>query len=166
MTAPRPAFAAVLTPHRSLTRKGFIAVMALVAGLNLIGGLVFYIAGAWPVAGFMGLDVVLIWWAFKANFAAARRAERVEVTDTEVILSRFAEGRSAQEQRFTRAWLKIELEEDRERELIGGLYLRSHGRRTEIARFLAADEKKSFALALEKALAAPLACSSDAAEIG
>ena len=79
MAAQRPQFAAVLTPHRSLTREGFIAVMALIAGVNLIGGAVFFIAGAWPVAGFMGLDVLLIWWAFRANFADGRRAERIEV---------------------------------------------------------------------------------------
>lgn len=155
MTAPRPIFAAVLTPHRSLTREGFIALMAVITGINLIGGVIFIIAGAWPVAPFMGLDVLLLWWAFRANFADARRAERVEVTAHELILSRFAEGKGREEQRFTRPWVKVELEEDRERELVGGLFLRSHGRRTEIARFLAAEEKQSFARALQQALATP-----------
>ena len=60
---------ATLTPHRSLTRQGFVILMSAIAGLSFGIGLFFYIIGAWPVVGFMGLDVVLIWWAFSKNFA-------------------------------------------------------------------------------------------------
>ena len=71
---------AILTPHRSLSPKGFVILMSVIAGFNFIGGLFFYAIGAWPVVGFMGLDVALIWWAFRANFADARRAEHIEIT--------------------------------------------------------------------------------------
>src|SRR5690349_3640452 len=111
MAAPPPTFAAVLTPHRSLTREGFIAVMALFIGMNIICAGAFALAGAWPVLPFAGLDVLAIWWAFRVNFADARRAERVEVTEHELILSRFAFGRAVEEQRFTRRWVRVELEE-------------------------------------------------------
>lgn len=145
----------LLTPHRSLSRKGFLLIMWVIAGINLLGGTVFWLLGAWPVVGFMGLDVLLIWWAFRANFAAARRAERIEVTDQELILQRLLPGRPPLESRFVRGWVRVELEEDRERELIGRLYLNARHKRTEIGSFLSPAERKTLAGALKQALARP-----------
>jgi uncharacterized membrane protein len=145
-------FSAVLTPHRSLSRQGFVAIMGLVIGVNFVAGTLFTLMGAWPVAGFAGLDVLLVWWAFRRNFADGRRAERIEITPYEVILQRIIGGRAPQEVRFLRHKVRVELEEDRARELIGGLFLRSGDMRTEIGRFLPPDERKSFAGVLRKAL--------------
>jgi uncharacterized membrane protein len=146
---------ATLTPHRSLPPKGFVILMTVIVGLNLTVGMFFYIIGAWPVVGFMGLDVALIWWAFRANFADARRAEHIEITSDELVLRRLAEHEPAREQRFSRRWVRVELEEDRERELVGSLYLRFGGKRTEIAGFLGAQERLAFANALKAALINP-----------
>ena len=71
------------------------------------------------------------------------------------MLRRLSEDRPAQEQRFARSWVRVELEEDRERELVGPLYLRLGGKRTEIASFLGAHERLSFANALKAALTNP-----------
>src|SRR5262249_19161417 len=49
-------FSAVLTPHRSLGRKGFLALMLVLGGASFVTGMVFLMAGAWPVFGFCGLD--------------------------------------------------------------------------------------------------------------
>ncbi len=144
---------AVLRPHRSLSRQGFIVLMLAVAFINFTGGVMFYLAGAWPVAGFMGLDVALLWWAFNRNFADARRSERIEISETEVLVETRRDGQENQQQRFVRAWVRVELEEDIERELIGGLFLRSHGRKIEIGRFLGPAERKGLAGELRKALA-------------
>ena len=146
---------ATLTPHRSMSRDGFVILMSVIAGMNFAGGLFFYVIGAWPVLGFMGLDVALIWLAFRANFADARRAEHIEITAHELVLLRLAERKPSQEQRFARRWVRVELEEDRERELIGSLYLRFRGKRTEIASFLGAQERLAFAKALKTALTNP-----------
>ena len=73
-------FAAVLTPHRSLSPKGFTVLMALVCLVSFATGLLFYLLGAWPVMGFMGLDVALIYVAFKLNYRAARLYETVDLT--------------------------------------------------------------------------------------
>jgi uncharacterized membrane protein len=146
---------ATLTPHRSLSREGFVILMSVVVGFSFAGGIFFYVIGAWPVVGFMGLDVALIWLAFRANFAAARRAERIEITARELVLERISERRSPQVTRFMRHWVRVELEEDRERDLIGPLYLRFRGKRTEIASFLGANERLAFAQALNAALINP-----------
>lgn len=146
---------ATLTPHRSLTRQGFLAVMILVAAVNLVVGALFTAIGAWPVAGFAGLDVLLIWWAFRANFADARQMERISIDDHELVFDRMQANRPPEQKRFVRRWVRVELEEDRERELIGDLSLVSGGDRITVGAFLAPDERKTLASALRAALAIP-----------
>lgn len=146
---------ATLTPHRSLTRQGFLTVMGLVIAVNLVVGGMFMAMGAWPIAGFAGLDVLLVWWAFRANFAAARRLERISITDHELVLERLRENQPPEQQRFVRRWVRVELEEDRERELIGRLSLVSGANRVPVGDFLAPDERKTLASALRAAIAIP-----------
>ena len=154
-TGNSKAWQATLTPHRSLTRQGFLAVMLIVVAVNLgVGGL-FVALGAWPVAGFAGLDILIIWWAFRANFADARQMEQISITDHELILDKLRKDKAQEQQRFVRRWVRVELEEDRERELIGRLLLVSGGRRVPVGEFLAPEERKTLAEALKSALAIP-----------
>ncbi len=146
---------AVLTPHRSLSREGFVAVMVLVIAVNLVVGILFTAIGAWPVAGFAGLDVLIVWWAFKANFADGRKLERITITDHELVLERQVLSKPPSEARFVRRWVRVELEEDRERELIGQLSLVSGASREVVGDFLAPEERKTLAQALRAALAIP-----------
>jgi uncharacterized membrane protein len=141
-----------LTPHRSLTREGFVALMSIVAFANLTVGLMFYVIGAWPIIAFLGLDVLLIWWAFRKNFADAERAERISVSGDELTLSRIARDGSEESTEFNRRWVRVDLEYDAERELVGKLFLRSHGKAHEIASFLGAEERQSLAKALRQAI--------------
>ena len=146
---------ATLTPHRSLTKEGFLAVMGLVVVVNLVVGGMFVLLGAWPIAGFAGLDVLLVWWAFRANFADARQMERILITEHELVFDRLREHHPPEQQRFVRRWVRVELEEDRERELIGRLLLISGSTRLAIGDFLAPEERKTLATALKSALAIP-----------
>ncbi len=146
---------ATLTPHRSLTRKGHAILMGVIIGANLAGGVFFLIIGAWPVIGFLGVDVLLVWLAFRSNYAAGRQAERIEITAHELVLEKLWERRPRLELRFSRRWVRVELEIDAERELIGPLYLRFKGQRTQIASFLGGEERQAFASALRAALASP-----------
>src|SRR4029078_9520752 len=81
-------FSALLTPHRSLNRTGFLAVMLFLSVVSFVTGLVFLMMGAWPVLGFLCLDVLVIWWAFKVNFRAARACEEIVVTPSELRVRR------------------------------------------------------------------------------
>lgn len=146
---------ATLTPHRSLDRRGFYILMGLVLLVNLIVAGMFVALGAWPIAGFAGLDVLLVWWAFRANFADARKLERISITQHELVLDRESERHPPQQQRFVRRWVKVELQEDRERELIGSLLLVSGRTRVAVGEFLAPEERKTLAEALKAALAIP-----------
>lgn len=153
--AQRKTWAATLTPHRSLSRRGFHILMAIIAGLNLTAGLFFYVRGAWPIVGFMGLDVALVYWAFSRNYADANIAERIEITEHDVVLRRRQAKRPESEKRFVRRWVRVELKEDKERELIGPLYLWFKGERTEVGAFLPPHERRDFAKALQAALVSP-----------
>ncbi len=148
-------FRATLRPYRSLGRTGFVLLMAVLIALNFAAGTAFYLLGAWPIAPFLGADVALVWWAFRKNYKDALKEEQIEVTAHELILRRIDRHRQREELRFTREWVKVELEEDKERDLIGGLFLRSRGERTEIGRFLGARDRKEAAALLRAALAKP-----------
>jgi uncharacterized membrane protein len=143
---------ATLTPHRSLTRKGFTLLMVAFGVICMGVGILFYAIGAWPVMGFMGLDVFLVWFAFKRNFRDGDRAEHIEVTGEELVIQRVVRSKPFTPLRFVRSWVRVELEHDRARELIGRLLIRFKGSATEIASFLSPDERAAFAKALERAL--------------
>ena len=83
-------FSAVLTPHRSLGPKGFMVLMGAVCAVSFGTGLFFYLLGAWPVVGFMGLDVALIYVAFRLNFRALRLYETVDLTPDALTVTRVA----------------------------------------------------------------------------
>ena len=58
-------------PHRSMSPKGFHILMGLLATILFIIGLGFFFAGAWPIIGFLGLELLVVWAAFKLNYRAA-----------------------------------------------------------------------------------------------
>jgi uncharacterized membrane protein len=144
-------FSALLTPHRSLNRTGFIVVMLFLSAVSFATGIVFLLMGAWPVFGFFGLDVLVIWWAFKVNFRTARAREEVLVTPSELRVRRVSHRGHAAEWVLNPLWVRLDQEADEEYG-IERLYLVSHGRRLSIGSFLGPDEKASFAKALIEAL--------------
>ncbi|HEX7560145.1 MAG TPA: DUF2244 domain-containing protein, partial [Usitatibacter sp.] len=64
----------------SLGGVGFLVLMGVICAVSFVGGVVFYLIGAWPVGGFFGLDAVLIYWAFRVNYRDAAAYEEVTVT--------------------------------------------------------------------------------------
>jgi uncharacterized membrane protein len=146
-----PLFSAIITPHRSLNRTGFLALMLVIGALSFAAGLVFYIAGAWPVVGFLGLDVLLIYWAFRANYRAAAAYEEVTVMPSELTVRKVSPRGDVKEWRLNPVWTRLDRETHAEYG-IERLFLVSHGRRLPIAGFLGPEEKESFAAALTAAL--------------
>ncbi len=126
--------------------------MTLVAAVSFTAGLAFVKMGAWPVFGFFGLDVALLYWAFKNNFADSKVSELVEITGHELVVQRHSPAKPMQEHRFIRHWVRLELVEDKTRELVGSLTIHSHGNSIEIASFLGPDERKEFYTVLNRAL--------------
>jgi len=151
---PQPElFSALLTPHRSLNRTGFVVLMALLSVVSFAAGLAFLLMGAWPVFGFFGLDVLVIYWAFRINFRRARASEEIRVTPSELRVRRVSHRGHVVEFVLNPLWVQLDQKIHAEYG-IERLYLLSKGRRVAIASFLGPDEKASFAKALSAALQA------------
>ncbi|MGN6286071.1 MAG: DUF2244 domain-containing protein [Afipia sp.] len=146
-------FSALLTPHRSLSRTGFIVLMAAVTVISFAAGIVFLRMGAWPVFGFFGLDVLVIYWAFRVNFRRAAAFEEITVNPWELRVRRVDHRGHRMEWSFNPLWVRLG-RESHEEFGIEKLYLVSRGRSLVIADFLGPDEKESFSKALSEALAA------------
>ncbi|CAN5361777.1 DUF2244 domain-containing protein [soil metagenome] len=146
-----PLFSARLTPHRSLSRGGFLALMGFVTGVSFAAGLAFLLMGAWPVFGFFGLDILVIYWAFRQNYRSANATEDIVVTPYEIRVRRVDHRGEVSEWTLNPMWVRLERKEDDEFGL-EKLYLVSGRRRLSIAGFLGPDEKASFAEAFAAAL--------------
>jgi len=144
-------FSALLTPHRSLNRTGFIVLMSFVTVISFVAGAVFWWLGAWPIFGFFGLDVLVIYWAFKANFRAARASEEITVTPSELRVRRISHRGHVAEWVLNPLWVRFE-QTSHEEFGIERLELVSRGRRVSIGSFLGPDEKASLSKALTAAL--------------
>lgn len=144
-------FSAVLTPHRSLSRKGFLILMTVLGLISFATGTVFLLAGAWPVFGFCGLDVLLIYGAFRLSYRRAKAYEQVTVTPSELTVRQVSHHGRISEWTLNPLWVKLDRVVHAEFG-IERLFLVSHGRRLAIAGFLGPQEKESFALALSAAL--------------
>ena len=139
-------FATSLSPHRSLSPDGFKWVIRGAIAANLAIGLPMLILGAWPVMGFMGLDVWLLWWLFKRSYLDARRSETLVLTDSELLVDRVAPDGEREEHRLDAYWLRLDITEER----LGAI---SKGNRLIIGRFLSPDARLELGEQLKAALA-------------
>jgi uncharacterized membrane protein len=146
-------FSALLTPHRSLNRTGFLVLMGFLSAVSFAAGLAFLLMGAWPVLGFFSLDVLAIYWAFQINFRDAKATEEIRVTPSELRLRRISHRGHVVEYVLNPLWVQLDQKIHAEFG-IEKLYLLSKGRRVSVASFLGPDEKASFAKALTAALQA------------
>jgi uncharacterized membrane protein len=140
-------FSARLTPHRSLNRTGFLVLMALVCAVSFVAGLAFLLMGAWPVFGFFGLDVLVIYWAFRVNFRRGDASEEITITPSELRLRRVSHRGHVVEWVLNPLWVRLDQKTHAEFG-IERLYLVSKGRHVSVGSFLGPDEKASFAKAL------------------
>lgn len=144
-------FRAVLTPHRSLSRPGFLIVMGVLAAVSFVAGIAFTLIGAWPVFGFFGLDVLLVYAAFKLNYRAARASETIEVTRDDLkITHTAANGRTQRVTTMNPTWSRLDALEAPDGSV--DLFLTSRARRVPIACCLGSDQRREFAVALRAAL--------------
>jgi uncharacterized membrane protein len=147
-----PIFDARLTPHRSLSRRGFRTLMIATGLASTVLSVPFYLMGAWPIVGFLGLDVALLYFAFKANFRAARAYEDFRLTYFELLFARVSAAGLRREWRFAPTWVRLE-RVDHEEFGLQRLSLINRGQRWDIAKFLGPDQKAEFAGEFTRALA-------------
>ena len=144
-------FERVLLPHRSLPPRGFHVMMGLLGVVSLAVGIGFVSAGAWPVCGFFGLDVLALYLAFRLSYRSARQKEVLRLADDDFTVERLSVYGERRIWRFQPFWLRIVLEERADES--NRLLVASHGRSLVIADFLGAPTRRELARSLSAALA-------------
>jgi uncharacterized membrane protein len=146
-----PLFEDTLTPHRSLGPRGFRVLMASIFVLSTIVTIPFFLLRAWPIVGFMGLDLLALYVAFRLNFSAARAREHFRLTYFELRFAKIGPRGVRREWRMAPAWVRLERVDDEE---YGPqrLTLHSRGRSWRIASGVGPERKAEFAGGLARAL--------------
>ncbi len=150
-TQDQTVFDKKLVPHRSLNARGLTIILGCVGILSFCASLPFFFMGAWPVAGFFGLDVFLLYIAFRASSRSARAYEHIVLTYFDMSLRKVSAKGREQLLTFTPCWTRIKLDEHEEFG-IQRISLVQKRKETEIASFLGAEEKAEFATAFKSAL--------------
>ena len=146
------SFHAVLTPHRSLGPRGFLILMIALGAMSFTTGIVFLIAGAWPVFGFFGVDVLLVYVAFKLNYRSGRLYETIDVTPAEFSWTRVHPSGRQEQFECNPYWARVNLREWPDGRTI--LSIVSQGKELAFAPFLTDDERRDLASTLREALLA------------
>lgn len=124
--------------------------MLLFGGASFVTGVVFLFIGAWPVLGFFGLDVALVYLAFKLNYRSGRLYETVDISPDLLELRRVHPSGQQEVYTFNPFWVRVRLSER-----AGGtttLRLAAEGKELAFAQFVTDDERRELADVLSGAL--------------
>ena len=145
------SFERVLLPHRSLPPHGFHMLMGLLGVISIAVGIGFVAIGAWPICGFFGLDIALLYLAFRLNYRSARQCETLRLADDQFTVERVGIYGEHRLRRFQPFWLRVVLEERPDES--NRLLLASHGRSLAIGDFLPPPVRRELAITLREVLA-------------
>lgn len=140
----------ILTTYRSLSPRGFLILMTTLGVVSFVAGMVFLVIGAWPVFGFFGLDVLLIYIAFKLNYRSGRLYETVDLDPRMLTVTRVHPSGKSERFDFNPYWVRVSVSEHRDGRT--DLALLSHGEVFSFGGFLTDDERREFAGVLATAL--------------
>jgi uncharacterized membrane protein len=154
-TTARPTFGRlfferVLLPHRSLPAGGFHFLMLILGLISLAAGIGFVSIGAWPVTGFFGLDVVLVYFAFRLNYRSARRSETIRLAGDAFTVERVGVRGEHRIWQFQPFWLRVILEEQSDER--NRLLVASHGSSLVIGDILTPAARRELAASIREAL--------------
>ena len=145
-----PLFQAVILPHRSLSARGRRIVIGVFCAVSVLTGVRFWLIGAWPVAGFIAVELGLAAFLLWLHQRSARGMELLLLSSDAIRVVRTDPNGGQRETRLSTGWLMVELEERPGR--VPGLLLCSPGRRVEVAAALGEVAKRDLAQALRDAV--------------
>jgi len=144
-------FERVLQPHRSLPSRNFHLLMGLLGLISLGVGIGFVSIAAWPVVGFFGLDVALVYLAFRLNYRSARQSETIRLAGDAFSVERVSVRGERRLWRFQPFCIRVILEERTAQQ--NRLLIASHGRSLAIGDFVAPAIRRELAAMIRDALA-------------
>lgn len=147
-----PLFEAVLSPHRSLGRLGFVLLMTIATVIAAVHMVIFARIGAWPVFAFFGLDLALLFGAFWLSYRSGRMREFIRMSRTDLEVRKVFPSGRAINHTFNPFWTRFNIA--RHDEIgITDMQISGQGQQTDVGSFLNPDDKESFATAFQRALA-------------
>ena|SRR5215471_731033 len=144
-------FERVLLPHRSLPLPAFHLLMLFLGLVSFGASLFFWVLGAWPVCGFFGLDVALLYLAFRISYRSARQHEKLRLAGDQFTVERVSIRGERRIWQFQPFWLRVVLEERPDES--NRLLVASHGRSLVIGDFLPPSLRRELAGTLRQVLA-------------
>ncbi len=139
-----------MRPNQSGSLRGVHIILGFLLFVFIPTGVIFSIIGAWPVFGFMGAELLLLYGALRINQRASRACERLELSDDLFTVKRTdAKGRQFLWQ-FQPQWLRVDFQMPSD--FVAHLSVNSKGQRLNIAQFLSPAEKSDVADHLKGAL--------------
>lgn len=144
------SFERVLLPHRSLPPRGFHLMMLILGLISLAVGIGFVSIGAWPVTGFFGLDVALVYIAFRLNYRSARQSETIRLAGDVFTVEQVSVRGERRMWRFQPFWLRVILDERGDE--WNRLFVASHGRSLVIGDIATPADRRELAASIREAL--------------
>jgi len=141
-----------LFPHRSLSQRGFMILVFCLASLAFVIGLGFFLIGAWPVIGFMGLELLVLYVVFRLNYRDGKASEQLLIHQKGLDLIRISAKGTQERQTFESHWLAAEVVPQKGKR--NRRVLRHHHHDHEIGAFLPPSEKKELKKLINERIAA------------
>ncbi len=139
-----------LYPYRSLNKTGFFILMFSLGFISFVAGIIFMIKGAWPVFGFFGLDVLLVYIFFKINFRSGKKKEILILTKNQLIIEFYNSKKISKTYYLDAHWLQIRLSKLKNE--MSKLKISSKNKSIIVGSFLRYQEKIDVVKSLKKAL--------------
>jgi len=136
-------------PSQSLSKTGFRVLMLLFILPAFLIGMYFSFRGAWPVAGFLGLELVLIYLAFKISFISSRASEHITLDEKIFKICYHERNKVVKTINLEPTWLKVQLNNNL---IPGRLALTSHGKQNIIGKYLSTEERTIVAEKIKSSL--------------
>lgn len=141
---------AVLEPPRSLSPRGFNRIMLALGAFSFVVGLTFLVKGAWPVTGFLGLEILLLWLVFRISFRKQCARTYVRVTADDVLVRKVDGWGRERRARLAAGFARVEF--DRTADGPNALRVAASSLTYPLGEYLTPQERESFARRLSEAL--------------
>lgn len=141
-----PEFSRIARRNNSLDSTGRILVFAFFFVVSVGIASAFAALGAWLILPFAGLEMLVLYLAFRYVDRHAADYERVAIDGDRVEVERHEAGRTRRFE-FNRCWARVVATGDGAR-----LALRSHGRELEIGHYMNDVQRRDLARALKSRL--------------
>ena len=137
-------------PYRSLSKKGFKNLMLVVCFIFFSVGIFFWHIGAWPVFGFLGLDVFLLYYAFRINYKSGEIFETIKLIKQNLLITRNFPSGKKQTWNLEPYWTKVEILNPATHQ--HNLIIKSKNKVVSLGSFLNYNDKKILLKKIESAL--------------